>query len=305
LIHQQLPPLNAIKAFDAAVREGSISEAARTLFVCQSAISRHIGKLEEFVGCKLLRRHRSGVTLTDEGTEFYAQISHALAEILDATNKLRAGQLGVRVVRVNSLSSFALSWLVPRIQRFQASNPGVALDVSIADERPNFALGHSDCAIVSEPVESSETADDVLFPEELIVVCAPGLIKDSPVERPDQISRHPIIHTSTRSDLWKTWCDINGVAEMYESLAGLAFQDFYISIAAAAAGSGIALVPSYLVRGELEAGTLVQPLPAALASERVYRLILAPRKDQDPAVLALRDWLIAEAISERRIVTYS
>jgi len=247
----------------------------------------------------------SASSRNSSAAEFYAQISHALAEILDATNKLRAGQLGVRVVRVNSLSSFALSWLVPRIQRFQASNPGVALDVSIADERPNFALGHSDCAIVSEPVESSETADDVLFPEELIVVCAPELIKDSPVERPDQISRHPIIHTSTRSDLWKTWCDINGVAEIYESLLGLAFQDFYISIAAAAAGSGIALVPSYLVRGELEAGTLVQPLPAALASERVYRLILAPRKDQDPAVLALRDWLIAEAESERRIVTYS
>ena len=245
------------------------------------------------------------MTLTDEGVEFYGQVSHALAEIRDATNKLRAGQSGVRVVRVNSLSSFALSWLVPRIQRFQASNPGVALDVAISDERPNFALGHSDCAIVSEPAESSDSTDDVLFPEELIVVCAPGVVKDVPIERADQIGRHPVIHTSTRSNLWKTWCDIYGVAEMYETLVGLAFQDFYISIAAAAAGSGIALVPSYLVRGELEAGTLVQPLTAPMTSERVYRLILAPRKDQDPAVLALRDWLIQEAESERRIVTYS
>ncbi|NIA27664.1 MAG: hypothetical protein GWP02_06375, partial [Desulfobulbaceae bacterium] len=230
---------------------------------------------------------------------------HALAEIRDATNKLRAGQSGVRVVRVNSLSSFALSWLVPRIQRFQASNPGVALDVSISDERPNFALGHSDCAIVSEPAGSTNTADDVLFPEELIIVCAPGVVEDMPVERPDQIGRHPVIHTSTRSDLWKTWCDINGVAEMYESLLGLAFQDFYISTAAAVAGSGIALVPSFLVREELDAGTLVQLLPTPMTSERVYRLILAPRKDQDPAVLALRDWLIAEAEGERRIDTYS
>jgi len=304
-MHQQLPPLNAIKAFDAAVREGSISEAARTLFVCQSAVSRHIGKLEDFVGCKLLHRRRSGVTLTDEGVEFHGQVSHALAEIRDATNKLRAGQSGVRIVRINSLSSFALSWLVPRIQRFQASSPGVALDVSISDERPNFAFGHSDCAIVSEPVGLSDTADDVLFPEEFIIVCAPGLIKDVPVEQPDQIGRHPVIHTSTRSDLWKTWCGLNGVAKMYESLVGLAFQDFYISIAAAVAGSGIALVPSFLVRAELEAGTLVQPVAAPMTSERVYRLILAPRKDQDPAVLALRDWLIQEALSERRIVTYS
>jgi DNA-binding transcriptional LysR family regulator len=92
---------------------------------------------------------------------------------------------------------------------------------------------------------------------------------------------------------------------MYDSLVGMAFQDFYISIAAAVAGSGIALVPSFLVRAELDAGTLVQPVAAPMTSERVYRLILAPRKDQDPAVLALRDWLIQEAESERGIVTYS
>lgn len=299
MIYQQLPPLNSIKAFDAVVREGSISEAARVLFVSQSAVSRHIAKLEVFLDCKLFKRGKLGSVPTEAGSEFFSQISPALSNILEATNKIRATQSGVNIVKVSSLSSFALKWLVPRLKHFQKTHPDIILDLSISDERPDFEYTQKDCAIVSEVSPLAEDDDgDMLFSEQLIVIASPSILTNKTLREPLDINAFPLIHTRTRVEVWKDWCSLYEVPNTQDSFVGLTFQDFYISIAACIAGSGLALVPSFLVRQELIEGSLVQPFSQSLISGKNYRFVAPQFKRQSKSVIALRDWLILETKRE-------
>ena len=301
MIYNQLPPLNAVKAFDAVVRHGSISEASRILCVSQSAVSRHITNLEEFLDCKLLSRSKLGTVCTEQGQEFFDQINHSLNTILNVTNKIRATQSGINIVKVSSLSSFALRWLVPRLNQFQVIHPDIVLDISISDKRPDFEISQIDCAIVSEPEHISAKHDHILFKEELVVVASPLLIKDQKISEKEIINTHPLIHTSSRAELWENLLKHYEFATNTKSNLGLSFQDFYISIAACVAGSGVALVPSFLIRKELEDGSLIQCLKPEISSGKSYQLAISAFKSTNPSVLALQNWLIDETASERDV----
>lgn len=297
--YAQLPPLNSLKAFDAVVRHGSISEAARVLFVSQSAVSRHIVKLEDFLNSKLLYRSKHGVTTTKEGQDFFDQISGTFSQILNATTNVRAMQSGVNLVKISSLSSFALKWLVPRISKFQKSHPEIVLDISIADELPDFENDQKDCAIISRPRYAFDKTTKELFEEELIVVASPSIINSQKTDRIKALQSLPLIHTTTRPELWQSWNEEFDLFESTKSLVGLSFQDFYISIAACVAGSGVALVPNFLVTKEIQSGTLIKLFDESLKSEKFYGLMISPNKEKNEAVIALRDWLIDETINEK------
>ena len=299
MIYSQLPPLNSIKAFDAVVRYGSISKASRVLCVSQSAVSRHIAKLEDFMGTRLLIRGKLGTEMTKEGEEFFEQVSLSLNAILDVTTKLRAVQSGITIVKVSSLSSFALKWLVPRLNDFRADHPEIVLDVSISDERPNFEQSQKDCAIISEAEQPLSQNDDVLFDEELIVVAALSLLEAQSLTTYEDIHKFTLIHTSTRPEIWGELFEQLGCSDQASSL-GLSFQDFYISIAACIAGSGVALVPSFLVRQELADGVLVQLLDTSLFSGKSYWFAISSRRKNNDSVLALQEWLIKETEVERQ-----
>lgn len=315
MIYSQLPPLNSVKAFDAVVRHGSISEASRILCVSQSAVSRHIAKLEDFMGTKLLIRGKLGTVVTKEGEAFFEQVSHSLNSILDVTTKLRAAQSGITVIKISSLSSFALKWLVPRLNVFRSAHPEIVLDVSVSDERPDFAQSQIDCAIISEADHSLIKNDDVLFDEELVVVAAPSLLNATTNDKlhsnilaaelvtQNDIRQFSLIHTSTRPEVWGMLFEQLGW-DSKESSLGLSFQDFYISIAACVAGSGVAFVPSFLVRDELANGVLVQLLETRIASGKSYRLAVSKKRKNNASVLALQEWLIKET-EEERCVTIS
>jgi len=299
MIYNQLPPLNAIKAFDAVVRHGSISEASRILCVSQSAVSRHISNLESFLDCKLLSRSKLGTVCTKQGQEFFDQISHSLNTILDVSNKIRATQSGINIVKVSSLSSFALRWLVPRLNQFQQIHPDIVLDISISDKRPNFEISQIDCAIVSEAEHVLAKHDHILFKEELVVIASPLLINDKKLSTNEFINTHPLIHTSSRAELWENLQNHYEIATNTKSNLGLSFQDFYISIAACVAGSGIALVPSFLIRKELADGSLIQLLKPDISSGKSYQLAISAFKSTNPSTLALQNWLLDETAPER------
>ena len=297
--YAQLPPLNSVKAFDAVVRHGSISEAARVLYVSQSAVSRHIAKLEDFLNSKLLYRNKHGVTTTSEGQKFFDDISQSLERVLDATVNVRAMQSGVNIVKVSSLSSFALKWLVPRLNTFQKAHPEIILDISIADELPDFKSNQKDCAVISRPQHLFDKNTKQLFEEELIVVAAPSILKKSFADASEELQSLPLIHTTSRPDLWQDWNESHKLFNQTKSQLGLTFQDFYISIAACVAGSGVALVPSFLVKNEIENGELVKLFDETLKSQKFYGLMVSPNKENNDAVIALRDWLIQETSFEK------
>jgi len=292
MIYSQLPPLNSVKAFDAVVRYGSISEAARVLFVNQSSISRHIIKLEDFLGCKLLQRNNKGTYTTKEGQEYFEKISASLNDVLEATTHIKAPRLGANVIRLSSLSSFALKWLVPKLNSFQLSYPDIILDVSVSDECPDFKYSEKDCAIISKSKQSFSEGEEALFEEELIVVTSPALLKDD-IMRND-LESIPLIHTTSRLEVWEQWNTQYKFSSKNKQLAGLTFQDFYISIAACVSGSGIALVPSFLVKKELENKILVQVFDQSLRTEKCYAFAISPAQKMNPAVLELQQWLLKE-----------
>ncbi len=299
MIYAQLPPLNSVKAFDAVVRHGSISEAARVLFVSQSAISRHIVKLEDFLDTKLLYRGKHGATATKEGQEFFDQISHSLNGILDATVNIKAIRSGVNIVRISSLSSFALKWFVPKLSIFQSLHPEIVLDISIADECPDFEYSQKDCAIVSRPKHLYDTNTNELFEEELVVVASPATLEQAIITEPGQLENLPLIHTTSRPELWHDWNNQYHPSSKNKAIVGLTFQDFYISIAACVAGSGIALVPSFLVKEELRNKTLIQPLSESLKTGKCYGITISPSRKKNDAVIAFRNWLIKETVNEQ------
>lgn len=295
MIHTQLPPLNAIRAFDAVVQEGSVSEGAELLCISQSAVSRHSKNLEAFLGCRLMQRHRTGVVLTAKGAEFHAVVHTSLVELFNATTKLRQAEAGFEIIRVSALSSFALRWLVPRIAHFQANNVGIALDVSISDRVPVFADTGIDCAVVSSEQKVGHHDETILFPEELQIVCAPSLVKNGPIASVGDTNEYTLLHTSTRHELWSKWRQQYGVSSRQDSDRDLVFQDFYIAIAAAVSGIGLALVPSFLVAEELATKQLIAPLDAPVVSGRNYRLIIASRKENAPAITAFKQWMVGQA----------
>ncbi|MCH9694137.1 MAG: LysR family transcriptional regulator [Gammaproteobacteria bacterium] len=295
MIHNQLPPLNAIRAFDAVVQQGSIRDGAEVLCVSQSAVSRHIKHLEEFLGCRLMHRHRRGVVLTASGAEYHRAVHSSLVGLFDATTKLRQSEGGFRILRVSALSSFALRWLVPRITNFQASNVGIALDVSISDSVPDFTDSSIDCAVVSDAQGSGHQNETPLFPEELHVVCAPELVRGRSFGRLDDINKQTLLHTGSRHELWNQWRQQYGVPHRLASDQDLFFQDFYIAIAAAVSGIGFALVPSFLVEEELATKQLVAPISAPMVSGRHYQLVISERKERDPAMVAFKKWMLAQS----------
>lgn len=299
MIYSQLPPLNSVKAFDAVVRHGSISEAARVLCVSQSAVSRHVAQLEAFLGNRLLKRNKLGTVTTIEGQEFFDQISHSLNSIAEVTTKIRAAQSGVNIVKVSSLSSFALRWLVPRLNSFQSKHPKIVLDISISDTRPDFEDSPIDCAIISEVEHPAAKNDHVLFIEELVIIAASSLFEGEVPTCSNKIRKLPLIHTTTRPELWGALQRKLGLEDNDKSLFGLSFQDFYITIAACIAGSGIALVPLFLVREELKTGVLIQLLDSEINPDKRYQLVVPAFKSTNTSVLALQEWLVSETSTER------
>ncbi|MEP5566831.1 MAG: LysR substrate-binding domain-containing protein [Halioglobus sp.] len=295
MIHTQLPPLNAVRAFDAVVQQGSVGEGAALLCISQSAVSRHIKNLEDFLGCRLMQRHRSGIVLTAKGAQFHEIVHTALVDIFEASTELRQADAGFQIVRVSAPSSFALSWLVPRIAHFQTNNVGIALDVSISDSVPVFADSGIDCAVVSAAPGSEHNDASLLFPEELQIVCAPSLLEKGRLSLADDVNEHTILHTGTRHELWNQWRQEYGVSSRQDSDRDLVFQDFYIAIAAAVSGIGLALVPSFLVQEELATGRLIAPLTAPIVSGRNYHLIIASRKEKAPAMIAFKRWMVGQS----------
>ena len=138
-----------------------------------------------------------------------------------------------------------------------------------------------------------------MFVEELVLIASPSLFEGKPPTHKDEIRKLPFIHTSTRSELWGILQNKLGMTDKDQSLLGLSFQDLYISIAACIAGSGIPLVPLFLVREELEKGVLIQLLDSVINPDRRYQLVIPAFKSTNPSVLALQEWLVSETSPER------
>jgi LysR family transcriptional regulator, glycine cleavage system transcriptional activator len=288
-MRRHLPPLNALRAFEAAARCLSFTRAAVELSVTQAAISHQVKALEERVGQKLFRRAGRGLVLTDAGQTYLAEVGGAFDRIDQATARLVAAGRGGGL-KASVQPSFAAKWLIPRLGRFRALYPDIDLLISADGALVDFSRGDFDLAIRSGDGRWPGVRAERIAGERLIVVCSPRL---AGLTRPDDLRHHTLLHDQPR-EAWPLWLAAAGLHGL-DPRRGPAFSNATLVIQAAIEGQGVAVVGETLAAPDLAAGRLIRPFDLALAGPYAYWLVRPGVGADRPAVAAFRDWLLAEA----------
>jgi len=289
-----IPPLSMLEAFAAAAETGSFREAAERLHVTASAVSHRIKTLEDLLGVALFARTTRRVILTPAGEAYLLPVREALGSLAQATAALRQAAPRPRLT-VSAAPSFAISWLMPRLPRFQVAHPEIEVrlepSVGLADlwgSDIDVAIRHT-----GRPHFPGLTAHRLLG-EPLTAVCTPDYAARH-VQRPEDLPRARLIHCPHRFGQWRTWLAAAGLdAPACEDQPAISVEYDSVAVGAALDGLGVALVAEPFVRRELDEGRLVAPLGFAAETHQAYYLLHVPERTDDPPVAAFRDWLLAE-----------
>jgi LysR family glycine cleavage system transcriptional activator len=291
---RQLPPLSALRPFEAAARLESFSRAAEELHLTHGAVSHQVRALEEHLGTPLFSRHGKRVALTAAGRAFAERIRGALAEIAQAAQIASAGRREDRLT-VSVLPSFASRWLMPRLIRFMDANPKLEVNVHASTALADFAAEEIDVAVRFgngpwPPLVCEAFLDDEYFP-----VASPKLLRGKRPKEPKDLLRMRVIRDDPGGDrdYWRPWFAAAGVA-VDAPLAGPSFNDSTYSLQAAARGEGVALARRSIVGEDLERGTLVRLFKVAVPSRERYWFVSPKETANTPKVKVFRDWVKAE-----------
>ena len=288
---RRLPPLKAVRTFEAAARHLSFTRAADELHVTQAAVSHQIKALEEWLGVTLFRRQTRGVLLTDAGRAYLPALTDALDAIDRATRDLlRRDQAGI--LTISSLGSFAAKWLVPRLGRFADRHPDISVRIAAEDTLVDFTQSEVDLAIRYSRGTWRGLHHEKFLTEEFFVVCAPKLLDGPhPLNSPADLAHHTLLHDQMRED-WQMWLDHAGVTVGPGRSLGFSHSNMVLD--AAIDGLGVALGRSIMVADDLAAGRLVKPFALSLKAEFAYHLVCPPDHVGRPKVKAFRDWIFDE-----------
>jgi LysR family transcriptional regulator, glycine cleavage system transcriptional activator len=299
----RLPPLNAIKAFEAAARLGSFTRAAEELGVTHGAISRQIRLLEDWLGAALFRRTSRNAVATEAGTELLAQAGPALDRLAEATLRLRRAAPAPDAIRVSALPTFAMRWLIPRLADFQRDHPGLALRIVTAST-PAEQFRMDVEAVISGPARQPGWVGRRFLGEARLPVLSPELMRKWPLRHPADLERHTLLHSATLPEAWPRWLAAAGVPDLKPRREQL-FEHFYFAIQAAIEGLGVVMGPLALVADELRDGRLMAPLDEPALRSRGYFVYGRTADNDGPGIAALRDWLVAAGSqAEARLPRY-
>ena len=281
-------PLNALRAFEAAARHLSFTRAGLELCVTQAAISHQVKSLEENLGVTLFRRLPRGLALTDEGAALLPEIAEAFRRIAATLDRFEGGQLR-EVLTVGVVGSFAVGWLLPRLERFRAAHPFIDLRLQTNNNRVDLAGEGLDCAIRFGDGAWHGTEAVELFAAPLAPACAPELAQR--LHRPEDLLGETLLR-SYRAEEWTRWFTALGLP--CPALRGFLFDSSLALAEAAAQGAGVALLPARLFARDLRSGRLVRPF-AAEVSLGSYWLSYLRSRSPTPALAAFQGWLLQEA----------
>jgi len=288
-----MPPLNALRAFEAAARLSSFKHAAEELGVTHGAISRQIRLLEEWLGppALFLRLNRR-VELTASGAALLGETAAALDRLSAASagHRVHAGRPLPKVVRVNAFSTFTLRWLLPRLAGFREGYPDVEVRLSNSNEPLDTLREPYDVIIRGGPDTFYGYSSRLFLLERRLPVCSPKLLERAPIGSVEDLGRHTLLQTAKLPRVWPEWFALAG-RRYVEPASTLVFEHFYLSIQAAIDGLGIAMGPSVLVADELQAGRLVAPFPEISLPTKNYHAYVPENRAGDPVISAFCEWL--------------
>ena len=289
-MRRMLPPLTALICFEAVSRSLNITRAAEDLNLTQSAVSRQIKSLEEFLQRDLFRRVKKKLILTDQGKRYAEDVCEILEQLETATLKISRSASGRGVLNIGTPPTFGARWLIPRLPRFIEDNSHLQVNIVSLVRNQDFAAENIDIAVWFGREFWPGVVSEKLFDEGMIAVCTPGLIAGNPPKQPLDILKFPLLVPTTRPTAWRKWFANHDCANP-DYKVGSKVERFHVGIQLAVLGTGVAIVPEFLVRQELDSGALVAPFGPAMPTDETYNLISTKNKMELPKVIAFRDWL--------------
>ena len=290
-----LPPLEALRAFDAAARHLSFTRAGEELFVTQSAVSKQVGALESALATRLFERRTRALALTAAGERLLRATETAFAALRGAATELRGGD--EPTITLATTQAFASFWLIPRLADFRQRHPGIDIRISADTRLVDLERGRFDAAVRYLQDSSAPASALRLFGDTVVPVVSPALLGKSgkPLARPADLAHHVLLVYEDEEQRrpwlsWPIWLEMAGVADLRPA-GSIAFNQYEAAIRAALDGQGVALATQALVADLLRAGKLVAPLPQRFSNPRSYYLLLGARAAANPAVEPFRAWL--------------
>jgi len=290
-----LPPLNSIRAFEAASRHLSLSRAAEELGVTQGAISKQVILLEDYIGAQLFERAPAGLTLTNEGGNLKEAIRPAFVMLGEAFARYSRRSPHSSIVRISTLSSFASQFLVPRLDSFRVHHPEIELVIMISTRLVDFSREEIDIGVRygSGDCRRDGAVTNKLVEGQLVPVCTPDLLARAQGDVPELLGMTRRIQHASFNE-WTGWSELAGV-DISSTDPILHFEDFVVALRALMLGQGIALLPEILVRDHLASGELVEFSPVRLPIDSTYHIAHDAKAERRPATRAVIQWLKAEA----------
>lgn len=297
-MRRKIPSLQALLCFDAAARHESYTRAADELVLTQSAVSRQVKLLEDFLGLKLFGRTRHGVALTPAGVDYARQVGQRLAGLERDTLDTMSRQGSGGHLTLAAVPTFATHWLIPRLRDLAHTHPDITVHIDTRTRPFLFADTSFDAALYTGTPEQVRnwpgTRADKLLDEDVVPVCSPALLQGRTHLTPKALAQMPLLQQSTRPEGWRQWFDAMGV-DAPHALNGPRYELFSMLAVAASHQLGVALMPRLLIAGELARGELVVACPKALRGRRSYYLITPETTDEREVLTRFRHWLQQQA----------
>lgn len=287
----RLPPLSAVRVFEAAARHQNFTQAAGELGMTQAAVSYQIRILEERLGAPLFARVKGRVHLTEAGRRIAPLVAGAFETLQDAFSGLVAEDQAV--LSISGASTFATTWLAPRLGRFQVRHPDLAVRLSTGNELVDFSTGEFHAAIRVGRGSWPGLRSHFLFRMNFSPICSADFAAAHRLERPAQLLEVPRL--SPNDDWWRDWLAEMGVAEPDGAPeSGLALDNQVMEANVAFTGAGIAMMSPMFWRDELKSGRLVQPFGHVHVTDRSHWLVYPEGRRSQRKITAFRDWILAE-----------
>lgn len=288
-----VPDIANLQAFECAARHGNFTRAAEELSLTQSAISRQIRDLELQTGLLLFERVRQRVIVSDAGLRFLPEVRRLIAQSEQLMIRAVAAADKDEALSVATLPTFGSRWLMPRLPRFLAERPSVALTVESRAEPFDFDEEGFDLAIHYGKPTWAKATSTFLCSEIVLPIASAALLQDIDAKTPADLIDAPLLHLTTRPRLWQQWFEAND-ASTDRGFRGNRFDQFSMMIGAVQANMGVALLPSYLIEDDIRAGTLIPVFDLPMATEFGYYVVLPENRQHNVVANAFKNWLLSQ-----------
>ncbi|MBR1220969.1 transcriptional regulator GcvA [Bradyrhizobium sp. U87765 SZCCT0131] len=291
--NRALPPLNALRAFEATARHLSVKAAAAELCVTAGAVSQLIKVIESHLGVRLFTRGRRGMLLTEAGQAYLPPVRNAFRQIADASRRV-ASRADAGLLTVSVTPFFASAWLVPRLKSFQDAHPDIDLQVVASNALADFDRGGVDVAIRHGLGRYPGLHSERVLAVEIVPVAAPSLVEQrGRPATPAALAHWPLVHDAERKG-WQLWFQAQGIAEIPPP-RGVSFDDSALLLTAVRAGQGVGLLPAALTAGDVAEGRLVRLADTVTLEAFAYYLVYPHDRGPSAKIDAFRRWILDAA----------